>query len=238
MSLSKIGKIFIIGDKDREPDRYNYVKNWLDSRGIKNYEFFQYCFKDTLKVEDIEHYFKRDDEGFANKVGLHYFRHVRVMKGGEISLAINHIKILERAVAENIESILILESDAIFADDFVEKWNNRYSPQLPHDWEVLVMGCGIDALHKELIGRMAIVTNDRYIYKNTRYQVRATEGTALTLDACKKVLRTIVPFSAPIDHEYDYNFYINKLNTYICEPGLVKNGSEDPECGYVTNVQD
>lgn len=223
--LNHISKIYVIINKDKEIDRYNYLVSWFKKQKISNYQFFNYCYGDNISEIDIQKYYKKDDKLFIKKCGLHYVLSIRDITLSEISLAINHIKVLEDAVKRKYKSILILESDAIFVDDFKNKWNNIYSKELPENWDTVVLGTG-NYLHIDMTSKLFIdLQPDKHIYANPRHMVKCTEATMFSLNACQQILKNIIPFNTPIDHEYDYHLLQNKLNVYMCEPPLVSNGS-------------
>lgn len=230
--LSKIDQIYVIIDKNLEPDRFEYIDNWVKTNNITNYKYHMYCYKNTLSEDEINYYYKHDSIEYWKRYSVNYYdeniKNINTSKKltkSEISLAINHIKILEDIVKNNYKNALILESDAIFTDDFINKWNKLYSQQIPADFDVVVLGEGCE-YHATILDTFKTKKEDnKYIYYNPRFSVRCTEATLFSFDACKKILKNIIPFYAPIDHEYDYHLYKNNLKSYICEPPLIFNGT-------------
>ena len=227
--LNNISQIYIIINKEKENDRYIYLEEWFKNNNIKNYKYFEYCYKDNIKEDDIKKYYKEDKHLFLKRI-IHYVIDCNRYKLtlSEISLAINHIKILNEIVENNYENVLILESDAIFSDNLIDKWNNLYLKQLPEQWDVLILGSG-NNMHKiEVINNVCGIKleRDKYIYENPVCLTRCSEAMLYSLNACKKIIQTIIPFSAPIDHEFDFQFLENNLKVYLCEPPLVLNGTE------------
>ena len=51
----------------------------------------------------------------------------------------SHLNIIEQALNNNIESVLLLEDDAECVEHFGEQWDEFYK-QLPEDWELLYLG--------------------------------------------------------------------------------------------------
>jgi GR25 family glycosyltransferase involved in LPS biosynthesis len=62
---------------------------------------------------------------------------------GELGLAITHQALLVQSMERNHKSILILEDDVRFVDDFNEKFD-RYSEEVPIDWDMLYLGGNLD----------------------------------------------------------------------------------------------
>ena len=232
--LKGIDQIYVIIDKEKEPDRFEYVDGWMSENGIVNKTYLMYCWKDTLTKQDIQTFYDHNPQMYWKKFTTNYFNNkmrineCRRLSDTEISLVINHIKVLEDVVRNGYESVLILESDVIFEEDFIKRWNEEYIDQVPKDWDVVILGSG-NSNHskmKEGFTTPLTKTEGKRIYYNPRFMVKCTEATLFTQSACKRILEGIIPFHAPIDHEYDYHLSENRLNVYMCEPPLVINGSE------------
>ncbi len=58
---------------------------------------------------------------------------------GALGCSLSHIKVLEKAIQDGVENLLILEDDIVFEDDFVEGIKNFLS-DLPDDWDALMFG--------------------------------------------------------------------------------------------------
>jgi len=232
--LKGIEQIYVIIDKEREPDRFEYIDKWMKENGITNKKYSMYCYKDTLTEGDIERFYDHNPQMYWKKFTTNYFNNKmrinesRRLRDAEISLVINHIKVLQDAVENGYESVLILESDVIFEEDFIKRWNEEYIEQVPKDWDVVILGSG-NSNHskmKEGFTTPLTKTEGKRIYYNPRFMVKCTEATLFTQSACKRILEGIIPFHAPIDHEYDYHASKNRMNMFMCEPPLIKNGSE------------
>jgi len=51
----------------------------------------------------------------------------------------SHLQILERAMSEGYRSYMVLEDDAMFADNFMQKYDN-FINDLPPDWDMFYLG--------------------------------------------------------------------------------------------------
>ncbi len=58
---------------------------------------------------------------------------------GALGCSLSHIKILEKAIQDNVENLLILEDDIVFEDDFAKRAESFLS-DLPDDWDALMFG--------------------------------------------------------------------------------------------------
>lgn len=232
--LKIIDMIYVIVDKEKEPERFEYIDKWMTENEIVNKKYLMYCYKDTLTTADIEKYYLHNPFMFWKKYSINYFdknkniNESRKLKNSVISLVINHIKVLEDIVKNEYKSALILESDVIFEKDFIKRWNEEYVEQIPQNWDVVILGTGNNNHEnmKEAFTPPNTDTSRKRIYYNARFMMKCTEATLFTNSACKKILQDIIPFNAPIDHEYDYYLSENRMHVYMCEPPLIKNGSE------------
>lgn len=60
--------------------------------------------------------------------------------GGAWGCYRSHLRIIERCLNEGVNSVLLLEDDATFCEDFCDTWERYYGPQLPQDWGMLYLG--------------------------------------------------------------------------------------------------
>ena len=71
---------------------------------------------------------------------IKYFDKNNKLNSGQIGCALSHIKILEEAVKNNYDNILVFEDDAIIPPDFWEKLEPVVN-ELPDDWDILSLNC-------------------------------------------------------------------------------------------------
>lgn len=60
------------------------------------------------------------------------------LRDGEWGLLLSHAKVLEYAKSRSLDKIIILEDDCYFHDDFNERLDREF-PQVPEDWEVIML---------------------------------------------------------------------------------------------------
>jgi GR25 family glycosyltransferase involved in LPS biosynthesis len=80
---------------------------------------------------------------------------------GAHGLLLTHIKIIEEAIKNEYNNILILEDDVKFIDNFYEKFDNKIT-ELPNDWDLLYLG-GINYFGW---GNFKMVTGDKNLIPN------------------------------------------------------------------------
>jgi GR25 family glycosyltransferase involved in LPS biosynthesis len=144
----------------------------------------------------------------------------------EISLFLKHIEVFNKQKGQDEteaddDIVVILEDDAIFVDDFLNKLNQYIEEINQYDWDILFSGdcCNLhidDGLSEE-----------KHIYKIARS--RGTCMYVLNKGVCKK-LRDIISSETdiykPIDHWFNYAITKYGLNSFWSEPALVSQGSE------------
>jgi GR25 family glycosyltransferase involved in LPS biosynthesis len=109
-----VDKIFIINLDDKS-SRYLFLKKQLDELGIV-YERFQAI--------------------GGNSIDLGKFKS---LKNGELGCLLSHISVLKIAEKNKLKSILILEDDAEFCENFHTKFE-KYIKQVPEDWDMIYLG--------------------------------------------------------------------------------------------------
>lgn len=218
-TLYKINKIYIICDKDEEPDKYEKWNKWIEDVKFKEsyVEFFSYKWGTNLTDEDLKEY--SNDDGTLVK--LFPFRAKFPLKKSEISLGINFMKILHNGFKAGYEHILVFESDAILHPDFIEKINLYMKEVLTtySMWHILSIGCGMNKHAKN-------IKKKKYIYMGS--EMRCTDSLIFNTKAMKIITENIQKIKLPIDEHYDILVKNHKLIILWAEPTIVIQGSQ---CG-------
>ena len=82
---------------------------------------------------------------------------------GEVGCFLSHWHIWNKCIEKN-ESILVLEDDVVFVDDFMDKFFEGYN-FIPDDWDMIYLGCN----HKKKYTRI----NDYIVKCNFAYTTSA-----------------------------------------------------------------
>ncbi len=178
--------IYII-NLERRLDRKIIMEQRLKDQQITNYKFISAI--DGKKRDIIKKY----DDLVKNKK-------TRIVNSGHYACLLSHIKIIEQAKSENLNSVMILEDDIIFNDNFINKINNIILPE----YDILYIGGITDELKffPEGWGKsLEIMGAYAYIVKSHMYDV------ILDLVASKKYC---------IDVAFN-EFIIKKYNVYILD---------------------
>jgi hypothetical protein len=149
-------KIYIINLK-RRPERMENMMMQLEDLGISNYEFIEAVDSHDEKI--IKEY---EDLKKENKTIIITAGHYGCLK--------SHIKAILKAKKDDLENVMILEDDAIFDRDFVEKMKTTKVPK----YDMLYLG-GISRClkiyfddwgsAKEIMGTYGYILNKRMYYK-------------------------------------------------------------------------
>ena len=177
-------------------ERKNRIVSYFNENNIRNYEFRNLYQRENLTEELKEKY-------NANKI----------MNNAHICITIEHIetyvKIIETCTDQN-KWFLILEDDAIFCTDFINKLN-FYMENIPDDAEYL----DINDFYK---------TNSDILWEKNMY-TRTTCSYLIKKTTCEKLLSSIIPFNNSIDNELNTQFVKHNINNYWSNDSLIHHGS-------------
>lgn len=186
-------------------------KNLLDyfsKNNISNFEFKNFYQRDNLTEEIKQKYFKLDN-----------------LNPAQICITIEHIETY-RAICNSCENdndwYLILEDDAIFCNNFIEKLNNHLE-NLPSDAEYLDICDYFDT--QRFLG---FTSNNLWENVNS---TRTNCAYLINKKTCEKLLTTIIPFEKAIDHELNTH-----IKTYWSVESLVHHGSTQYGSSYVQHM--
>ena len=184
-------KIFII-NLFRRTDRKEKMIQKLSDANINNYEFINAIDgKDPVIYEEFKT-LKNNNRTFIPNTG-HY------------GCLLSHINILLQAKKENLESIMILEDDILFCDDFLNKIQNMLIPQ----YDILYLG--------GLISEYKLFTNNW----GTSNQIMSTFSLIINKNMYDNILDKIKNRINCIDIYYikefqsNYNYKVFLLNDLI-----------------------
>ena len=190
-----VSKIYII-HYNKLIERKKYLINFFNKNNIENFEFRSLYQRETLTDYTKNNYFKLDN-----------------LNSAQICITIEHIEtyreIVNNCLNEN-DWYLIIEDDAIFSDNFIEKLNNHLE-NIPKDAEYL-----------DISDYFIVNSVDMWV-KN--YTTRSNCAYLINKKTCEKLLNTIIPFEYAIDHELNKQFKIHDIKTYWSSQSLIRHGS-------------
>jgi len=160
--------------------------------------------RSTSRLKDIG----LDFERFEAVNGHNEERHSSLLPG-EVGCYKSHFDILNNAFDNKYESILILEDDVVFVDNFSDKFFEGYK-YIPDDWEMIYLGCN----HKKPYTRI----NDYVVKCNFAY---TTSAIIIKGSALEKLLRATKHMHRQIDVVYAEMQAAGQLNAYAYHPWLM-----------------
>lgn len=177
---------------------------------------------DAIELNDeIKHLYYRADQEEATRRAAELWRstHDRLLKNGEISIAIKHTIAMEKIANGDEEFALVLEDDCLFHESFDEAFK-VYLSSTPIDWDIIHVGNGYGMIPE----------NYRASFEDIAYLMnhpasRCAEAILVKKSAAQKIAKTMKPFVLAADWELAYQYYINNLNVYWWQPALITQGS-------------
>jgi GR25 family glycosyltransferase involved in LPS biosynthesis len=195
-------------------DRKKHIIQQLNNHGIKNYSFVELYDKDEWNKEDIlKEYplvFNRDPKDN------------RFLKMSEISLLLKHSWCVRDSYEKKYNSIMILEDDVIFCDNFISYFNT-FKLQLPDDWDCCWVGSCCN-LHKNM------ENPNVNVYKSNTS--RCCHCYILSKSGIKKIIKEIKNIHQGIDWYYNDIIPRLGLNAFWFEPSLAEQSTQ-----FKTTVQ-
>jgi GR25 family glycosyltransferase involved in LPS biosynthesis len=183
-------------------DRKKNLINELNYNGIENYEWVESYDVENWDVDEIKKEYPLifDYNPFIQ----------RTLRNTEVSLVLKHLKIIKNIIKYNYNSVLVLEDDVSFVEDFTIKYN-EYIRELPINWDICWVGSCCN-LHSKII-------QGKHIYKEKGS--RCTHAFMISLNAANKISDELKYANDCSD--WFYNKVIEKfnLNNFWMEPSLV-----------------
>lgn len=185
-------------------ERKEHVTEQLLKNNILNYSFVELYDKDTWDISEI----KKEYPIVFNKTK----RDKRHLKMSEISLLLKHAWAIKDAYSKNYKSIMMLEDDVEFCDNFVNYFN-CFKKQLPVFWDCCWVGSCCDIHSQNIQQNINVYPAD---------SSRCTHCYLLNKSGIDKIINEIINIDEAID--WYYNGIIPKLNLncFWFEPSLAE----------------
>ena len=195
--MNHIDKIYIIHYAPLT-ERKAYIDKKIKDLNLQNVEFFSEFDRNSTPDEVIKTYYKGDG-----------------LNAAQICITISHVEIYKKVLENNYKSVLILEDDALFEDNFIEVLN-KYMESVPEDYDLLFLndGCGLHSKN---------IVSDKIWYRE--YTSRTCCSYIVSNKCCNKLIPTIIPFEHSIDWQINHETSNKALIIYWCEPTIVRDGS-------------
>lgn len=218
-----IDHVYFLCDPVKEHDRANYLLKWLADHSIPStsYTLSLACYgSDLTAVDAYRVYNPWVDRGHVEKQrNFNSFN----LKLGEISLCINWASVAAAAVAAGHRYVMILESDVLFCEGFLEKLGNALKLfEGKECWDFLSLSCGPDLRPP----RAADSCDELAWFRvSSYYHTRTTDAMIFRVDMLRKILGTFFPFAEVLDWELNYQLTLHESRSYWLDPPIVRQGS-------------
>lgn len=226
MSNSDILHIYVIGDRDREPDRIQYLDTYFSKTGLTDLvSYFQPTYKDILSDEQIQR--------FVRIMGHHH----RALKLSEMSVFLNFYYLFQQ-ISEKYSSgyVLILESDVRFEGDLTEYLQSLHLFLETQQPDACSLGSGCDLIDDD------VDVEDMSLQIAKKTVVRCMDTLLFSVDGVRKFIRYMDrfgKFDEPIDNFFDTylkNQGKDEFSFYWIWPSITLQGSEYGH--YKSSIQD
>jgi len=220
----KIDKIYIIHYK-KLTDRKEYLDSILKTFNI-DYEYIDCFDREIISKEDVLLYYNPTLE-LWNKRTSNLYRYnfeYRSLTLPEVCNSLSHLKALEHVINEDVENVLVIEDDAVFCDNFIEKLNNILN-LLPQDYNMLFLST-YKSVEELEIGHLCpkSIKTDTIFIKN-HPSTRTVDSYVINKTSAKILYDNIKSIILPFD--FELNFFLKELNFNVwwCKDGLINQGS-------------
>jgi GR25 family glycosyltransferase involved in LPS biosynthesis len=230
------------------PERKAFMQSQLQQVGFQDIRYVEVDDREELSPEKLAYFYNDDPVCWVKKVetlktiliensqfnpnkpswqsGVNYDFPVptpRRLTGSEISLAIKHIYALSAIAADKQPgseqaASLVLEDDTVLSERFNELLQSALQ-SMPKDWQILFLGdgCGL-----RVPGR----SDQAALYRMDPPRGKCSDAYLINVAAAKAILKTLVPFSLPIDFELGCSMLQLQTVCYWLEPPITTQGSQ------------
>ena len=136
----------------------------LKRRGDRLKKFFHNCPFDDV---EIIYGFDGKNSNYENNYDKDKMKKFNKLKLGEIGCFISHIRIYEYMINNNLESMLIMEDDAIFCYSFINKFN-LIKNELESNQNIIFIGGRFTPDYLTLKRNYMNISNKKYIIKHNK----------------------------------------------------------------------
>lgn len=180
------GKIYCV-NLDKRTDRWELCQEEFKKIGIEVERFSAF---DGTKIENVEELFVGHFE-----------------KAGQFGCLISHLDIIKQAKENKLPSVVIMEDDVVFCENFNEELNQKIL-ELPDDWNMIFFG-------SNHVAHPIRITDN--IYKLTR--AYSAHCYVIRDNMYDILIELIDPISEPLD--VTYANIQPRINAYVFNPHLV-----------------
>lgn len=228
--LGNIDHIYVIHNLQSIDEKVIRRRNALfETLSIFDKKYYEFSyFIDGKNIDDnIRSIYEDSEEEKIEKAKVkskHCTFDIAKLSNSELSLAINHIKVLEKALNDGYQNyIMICEDDVVFCDNFINRFN-KYIKNIPENVDFLSISDG----------GIKVLTNPPKNIKVTKkyyYKINQSRCTDCLIINCKKIsslLSHLKTLAFPIDFSFNWIFAKYQYDVYWLVPNLVTQNRNYP----------
>ena len=218
-----IDHIYILCDPQKEPDRASYLYKWIDTNAIPadKYTMGLFCYGCDLTTDMLYKFYNP----WQNRKPVERERNFNSynLKPGEISLVLNWHDVAKQAVEKGFAHVMILESDVIFPDNFLDLLKQSMSILRDQhiEWDFLSLTAGAGLRPYRAQGDTALGWFPAPPY----YHTRTTDAMIVKTSMLKKITDTLFPFAEVLDWELNYQLTLHSSRSFWLDPPILRQGS-------------
>lgn len=217
-----IDHLYILCNKEKEPDRAAYLEHWLSKHNIdpKQYTFSCFCYGDTLPHEVIWKVYNPWRKHRALLRSANSFN----LKLGEISLCVNWAAAALDAIQAKHNVVMFWESDVLPDPEFLNKLNSALQTlEAEHgsNWDFLSISSGANMRPT----RAHDDTTQKWFPVKNYFHTRTTDAMIFKVDMLQKIFPRFLPFAEVLDWELNFHLSINNSRSFWLDPPIIRQGS-------------
>lgn len=223
-----IDHCYILCNPEKEPDRIKYLTSWLTANEID-----PACYTIGVDCYGTDPFFQSDAvwkvyDPWSTRHGRRLANGTSTnLKAGELSLILNFVGAAKKAVAAGYRTVMILESDVLFFDGFLDNFagalNALQTESLTKDgWDFL----SLSASAKLVPDRSGAPSTQQWFRPvHPYFHTRCTDSMVFRVDILAKILQTILPCAEPLDWELNFQLSLHGSRSFWLDPPIMKQGS-------------
>jgi hypothetical protein len=217
-----IDHLYILCNKEKEPDRAAYLEHWLTQHNInpKQYTFSCFCYADTIPYEVIWRVYNPWAKHRAALRSANSYN----LKLGEISLCVNWAATALEAIKANHKIVMFWESDVLPDSEFLAKLNNAMQTlEATHgaNWDFLSLSSGANMRPE----RPPDDTMQKWFPVKNYFHTRTTDAMIFKVDMLQKIFPHFLPFAEVLDWELNFHLSVHKSRSFWLDPPIIRQGS-------------
>lgn len=217
----QIDKVFLLVHTVHEKERYERLIPHFLNCGIPAEKIV--CCAPTWGSELSSDFIFKVYDPYCRQGMPVYTWKARCLSKGEISLVLNFFAAARMAVEQNMNQVLIFESDTWLRQDFLPRLNDLLQDLAGKEWDYVSLGEGVRTRPPNCDPSMFAKTK---VYEPPhQFVYRCTDSMLFQVSYLKKVISTLFPFRECLDWELNIQNIVHKGKAWWADPPLAEQGT-------------